>query len=194
MFTFATQNYSLVPLATEKIRNGHGIIAATRLSIFVTKRLRRDIRGHSSRPIGCPSRHYRKGEQMKRIAFALVLLLAVDVSAATYSEFLAALRQVETGSEPNGGRDSVGDSGRSKGPYQIGLAYFKDSGVAGTWDDVRDRAFAERVMFAYWKRYCPAALASNDFETLARTHNGGPKGAARNATLGYWRKVSALLD
>lgn len=131
---------------------------------------------------------------MKRIAFALVFLLASQANATTMTEFLRAIRTVETGGEPNGGRDAIGDQGRSIGPYQIGLAYFKDSNVKGQWEDVRDPAFAERVMIAYWRRYCPAALASNDFETLARVHNGGPRGAAKNATLPYWRKVHALLD
>ena len=125
----------------------------------------------------------------------LVVLLAccAKVKGAT-PELFQAIRQVETGSEPNGGRDSVGDGGRSIGPYQIGKAYWLDSGVKGQWEDVRDKAYAERVMIAYWKKYVPAALAANDYEVLARVHNGGLRGHKKQATIKYWNKVRALLD
>jgi hypothetical protein len=124
---------------------------------------------------------------------ALSLCFIASAPAQDMRQFLDAIRQVETGGEPNGGRDSTGDNGRSIGPYQIGLAYWKDSRVSGQWADVRDRTYAERVMMAYWKRYAPAALASNDFETLARVHNGGVRGASKNATIPYWRKVQAAM-
>ena len=45
----------------------------------------------------------------------------------------------------------------------------------------------------YLSRYAPGALASGDWATCARVWNGGPKGASKSATLGYWRKVEGKL-
>ena len=107
---------------------------------------------------------------------------------------LDAIRVVETGGEPNGGRDATGDRGRSIGPYQIQRAYWIDSGVAGRWEDCRDVEYARRVVKAYWQRYCPRALAQADLEVLARVHNGGLSGHRKAGTLGYWRKVELELE
>jgi hypothetical protein len=109
---------------------------------------------------------------------------------------LDAIRQVETG----GHRDpvnAVGDGGKAIGPYQIHRVYWQDaverdpSLVANgeTYANVRNQAYAERVILAYWSRYAP----SWDAQTLSRIHNGGPKGHRRRATLGYWGKVQAAL-
>jgi len=125
---------------------------------------------------------------------AIVLAMVATSAYAAPRELLDAIRHVETGGERNGGRDAIGDNGRSIGPYQIGRAYWLDSRVPGSWDDCRDTAYAERVMAAYWARYCPAALSANDMETLARVHNGGPSGHRKQATTGYWRKVKAAMD
>lgn len=109
---------------------------------------------------------------------------------------LDAIRHVETGgcADP---ASAVGDGGRALGPYQIHRGYWQDavqfdpSLVANgeTYASVRNAAYAERVMLAYWSRYAK----SWDAETLARVHNGGPKGARKAATLGYWAKVRAVL-
>jgi len=101
---------------------------------------------------------------------------------------LDAIREVETGNHP-APHSAVGDGGRSLGPYQIGWRYWRDSGVAGQYQSVRNPTYAERVILAYWKRYCPAALARRDWQVLARIHNGGPTGHRDRDTLAYWRKV-----
>ena len=93
---------------------------------------------------------------------------------------------------------ATGDRGRSRGCYQISHAYWKDAcKFAGArlnyYDHVWDKSTAERIMIWYWKRYCPHALESLDFETLARIHNGGPRGDRKYATLRYWRKVKHAL-
>ena len=49
-------------------------------------------------------------------------------------------------------------------------------------------------MIAYWKRYCPKAFEAGDWETLARVHNGGPKGHTKKATLKYWEKVKNRME
>ena len=104
-----------------------------------------------------------------------------------------AIRQVETGNSADAA-NAVGDGGRSLGPYQIQWKYWRDSGVPGKYSDVRGTAYAEKVMLAYWQRYCPTALARGDSQTLARVHNGGPSGARKGSTLKYWRKVSVAMS
>jgi len=45
---------------------------------------------------------------------------------------------------------------------------------------------------AYLKRYAPQAWAAGDVVTLARIHNGGPRGATKPATINYGAKVARL--
>lgn len=114
--------------------------------------------------------------------------------AASLDGLLAALREVETGGEPEGGRLAVGDGGQALGPFQIHRAYWTDAGVPGSFERCRDADYARRVVIAYWERWCPDALRELDLETLARTHNGGPAGARKASTRGYWRKVRLVLE
>lgn len=46
--------------------------------------------------------------------------------------------------------------------------------------------YAERTVINYWLRYCPWALEFGDWETLARTHNGGPCYWHSFSTTRYW--------
>lgn len=108
-------------------------------------------------------------------------------------EILDALRTVETGGEKRGGRHAVGDGGAAIGPYQIHRAYWTDAKLPGRYEDCRDPRYARSVVLAYWKRYCADALARCDAETLARTHNGGPRGSTRAGTIGFWKKVERAL-
>lgn len=87
---------------------------------------------------------------------------------------------------------AVGDSGRAIGMYQIHHAYWKDSGMPGRWEDCRDPAYSQRVVMAYWKRYCPDALRRGDLEVLCRVHNGGPQGYKKPHTVGYWQRIQAV--
>lgn len=127
-----------------------------------------------------------------RAAMIVLLLHAGAVHAVNVRPLLDAIRQVETGgrSDPAQAR---GDDGRSLGPYQIQRPYWRDSGVPGNYEQVRDTAYAERVVVAYWKRYCPRALAAGDWETLARVHNGGPLGKSKASTKVYWLRVRRAL-
>ena len=125
----------------------------------------------------------------------LIMCLVVARSAVETDglvPFFNAVRSVETGgvAQP---QDAVGDGGRSIGPYQISRAYWADSGISGDWTRCKDRAYAEAVMLAFWKRYCPEALRLRDFETLARVHNGGPRGDRKDATLAYWKRIQVRL-
>lgn len=117
----------------------------------------------------------------------------VATAAWTLDEILDAIRAVETGGEAGDGQRASGDGGRAIGPYQIHRGCFQDAGVAGRYEDCRDPEFARRVVIAYWQRWCPKALERRDAEILARVHNGGPKGAGKDATLAFWRKVEQRL-
>ena len=126
---------------------------------------------------------------------ALVLLfscLSPLTANADMRSFFNALAQVETGSSANPAT-AVGDSGRSLGPYQIGRQYWKDSGVTGSYRSVSNKAYAERVMLAYWQKHCPQALARRDYRTLARVHNGGPDGTQEKKTALYWQRVRQAM-
>ena len=123
------------------------------------------------------------------------LVLGVPpLRAERLEHIFAAIRRVETRGEANPAA-AVGDSGRSFGPYQISRKYWLDAGARCDWGDVRKEPVAEKVMLAYWQRYCPAALKKGDAMVLARIHNGGPKGLRKmTATENYWRRVLTELN
>ena len=125
----------------------------------------------------------------------LVLFLGTSALRAERLEHIFnAIRTVETGNESDPA-EAVGDHGRSFGPYQISKKYWLDAGALCEWDDVKKAAEAEKIMRAYWKRYCPTALKKGDAATLARIHNGGPNGVKRKAaTQGYTQRVLAEID
>ena len=126
---------------------------------------------------------------MKCLLLIIFLLFKHDHDQ-NVGKFLHAIRVVETGGWKNDGIGAVGDHGNSIGPYQIQRAYWLDANIAGTWEQCStDVAYSERVMLAYFKRYAKTALENEDWEKLARIHNGGPKGYRHKATLPYWQKV-----
>jgi len=136
-----------------------------------------------------------KGEPMRALVALSIWLAAPMVASAVPADkslrpLLDAIRQVESGGRTG---EIIGDGGRSLGPYQIQRPYWQDSNVPGRYGDVRNVEYAERVMIAYWQRYCPTALARRDYQTLARIHNGGPQGHRKAATLKYWKKVEKAL-
>lgn len=111
---------------------------------------------------------------------------------ANLTALFQAIRMVETGAEDRP-ENAVGDGGKSLGPYQISRKYLADSGIRGDWQRCRDRKYSEAVMIAYWKRHCPEALRTRDYQKLARVHNGGPNGHRKAATRPYWNMVRGIL-
>ncbi|UCD28723.1 MAG: hypothetical protein JSV03_16875 [Planctomycetota bacterium] len=130
---------------------------------------------------------------MKFCWILTLMIVSSSLANSSVRPLFDAIREVETGghSDPT---NAKGDGGRSLGPYQITWAYWKDSALPGRYRMVRQKAYAERVMTAYWRRYCPHALTRHDFQTLARIHNGGPKGATSINTIAYWRRVRQKLS
>lgn len=132
--------------------------------------------------------------------------VAAEVAAADreanaeqrFDLFLRAVRLIESGGNVN----AVGAAGEI-GPYQIRYSYYADaaeqvhqrSGIEVPPFEVacRDEQWSRVLIVAYMHRYCPEAMLTNDFETMARTHNGGPRGPEKPATEEYWRRVRALM-
>ena len=120
---------------------------------------------------------------------ALLLALAATAQAAPPDSFFRALHIVET----SGKRGPIlGDNGRALGPLQIHRAYHADARVAGDYSRCEDLDYSKRVVTAYLQRYAPQAWAAGDVSTLARIHNGGPRGDKKTATLSYAAKVTRL--
>lgn len=147
-----------------------------------------------------PSRRAHRRLAAAVALFVLLLLWATHRSEpprATWprAAVLAAIRFVESSD-----RDDVpdGDNGLAIGPYQIHEVYWRDANASdtslgGTYQDCRRRAYAERVVAAYMAKWCKDAWLAGDAEVIARVHNGGPGGADRASTLGYWERVRARL-
>ena len=109
------------------------------------------------------------------------------------SDLLRAMAIVESGSTADS--DVLGDNGRSLGPLQIGQAYWTDANMPdGDYEDCTSYDYACRVAVKYWMRYCHEALCERDYATLARIHNGGPRGHCKKTTLKYWAKVQKELQ
>lgn len=110
-------------------------------------------------------------------------------------QILAAIRFVESSNRAD---VPDGDGGKAIGPYQIWFVYWQDAiaaepSLGGTYQDCRDREYAERVIGAYMRRWVPDAWRAGEAEVLARVHNGGPRGPQNPKTDGYWRRVRGQL-
>lgn len=127
---------------------------------------------------------------------SLILLLALCATchAAPPDSFWRALHLVESSGRTTGPilGDYVNGQPQALGPLQIHRGYHKDSRVAGDYSRVSDLNYSVRVATAYLKRYAPEAWAAGDVETLARVHNGGPRGHLKPATKGYGARVKAF--
>lgn len=145
----------------------------------------------------------RRGGPRRRITLAAAVLLAAvwwlfaqgERQRWPRAEILDAIRYVESGGRE---RPPDGDGGLAIGPYQIHEVYWLDAlsfrpELGGSYQDCRNRAYAERVLAAYMQKYAADAWASGDAERIARVHNGGPKGHTNPKTDGYWRRVRERL-
>lgn len=124
------------------------------------------------------------------------LVLTGSVKGNSHEDFLDALQQVESSGSLN---PPDGDNGKAIGPFQIHVAYWKDACEADKalrrdYQACRDYAYSRAVVIAYFARYAPKAWTKKDWETLARIHNGGLRGANKAATVGYWKKVQQIMD
>jgi hypothetical protein len=115
-----------------------------------------------------------------------------ETSNISLNDFLKALHQVETGGQTG---SIIGDNGRALGPFQIHKIYWSEVApqIGGRYQDVSNLDYAKKVVIAYFLKYAKDALKNKDWETLAKIHNGGPRGAKKKSTEKYWQKVKAHL-
>lgn len=152
------------------------------------------IRGFTCAPTRAQLREQgrRMGAQLKSLAaVAAALLLAFVLASPSQAgeaddKLLSCLWAKEASSQLNP-RD--GDGGKAIGPYQIHRVYWQDAvdydkSIGGTYQDCRDKIYAEKVVKAYLRRYTPSNAT---YEHMARVHNGGPNGHKKKATEGYWK-------
>ena len=113
----------------------------------------------------------------------------------TRRELLRAIHQVESSGRSN---PPDGDGGRAIGPYQIHYVYWLDATsfdpeLGGDYQQCRQLDYAEQVIDAYMRRYAKSAWQQGIGETIAKVHNGGPKGHQKLTTEGYWQRVRKHL-
>lgn len=119
----------------------------------------------------------------------------VDKARKAMQAFLDAIAQVESA----GCNNIVGDNGKAIGRMQIWEMYWGDAlyycpELGGEYSDCKTKLYAERVTVAYLLRFNRKAVEAKDWQTLARIHNGGPKGHTKEATKKYWVKVRKELS
>jgi hypothetical protein len=121
---------------------------------------------------------------------------SVPVLSSNFKTFLDAMVLVEYGKPDIDGGYVLkkGDGGRSIGPLQIQRPYWTDAQILGRYEQVTSLPYAVKTMVNYMLRYCPDALFRDEWETMARIHNGGPNGHRIQATVGYWLKIKARME
>lgn len=123
---------------------------------------------------------------------ALIATAALAVPPVVPTDrLLDAMYTVESGR----GKNLIGDGGKAIGPYQIWYSYWQDAveydpSIGGSYRDCMDKAYSERIVWAYWCRYAPKGAS---VEQLARIHNGGRMGYKNAKTVGYWGKIRKAL-
>ena len=110
-------------------------------------------------------------------------------------KLLAAMCEVES----NGDCSKIGKVGEL-GCYQIRECFWIDAlehdpSIGGEYEDIIDREYAEKCIYAYWDRYATEKRLDRPVtdEDRARMHNGGPNGHKKTSTIKYWNKIQNEL-
>jgi hypothetical protein len=137
------------------------------------------------------------------VLFALLPFAARAMEQeSAQDKFFHALRIVECGdvaNPPDGDKDPKTGKYMAIGPYQIWEKYFDDAVKADEsirslkYQDCRDPDKAAMVVGAYLQHYAPKSWAKQNWQVLARVHNGGPSGHRSKLTVKYWAKVEAAM-
>jgi hypothetical protein len=120
-----------------------------------------------------------------------------DGKVEDFRDLLDAIRFVESGNNPSPPKK---DGGAARGKYQIHESFWLDSHTEGTYSQVDDPEYAEKVIVNYWKLYCPVACRTKNYKELSKFFHLGRTRA--NKTLDekwqkdfdiYWEKVQKQL-
>lgn len=128
-------------------------------------------------------------------AFLLVCQAATSANQQPdpFARALKAMIQVESKGDP----EAIGDGGRAIGVLQIHRDYWTDAtsflGVSWPYSDARDPVKAAAAVRAYTAHYAAHYGRPWTAETIARIHNGGPRGWEKASTRPYWAKVKAAM-
>ena len=121
-------------------------------------------------------------------------LETADVSR--HVKLLAAMCEVESGGDCS--KIGLADE---LGCYQILEPYWIDAleqnpSIGGVYEDVLDKEYSEKVIYAFWDRYATEERLGRPVtdEDRARMHNGGPNGYKKDATIKYWNKIKKELN
>ena len=110
-------------------------------------------------------------------------------------KFYQALGQIESNNKPK----AVGDNGRAIGIYQIHKSYWQDAvdfnkSIKGRYSDCFNVEYSKKIVQAYFNRYERESIKNQNFENLARCHNGGYNWRnKREKTNNYWAKFKLIL-
>ena len=125
----------------------------------------------------------------------LISTILVLGTASAHDELMQSICIVESNCDST----AIGAAGEI-GPYQILKCYWKDAvehdpNIGGVYSDCLDKDYSEKIMLAYWDRYCTEKRLGRKptDEDRARIHNGGPNGYKKNSTIKYWKLVKANI-
>jgi soluble lytic murein transglycosylase-like protein len=111
-------------------------------------------------------------------------------------QLLAAIAQVESGSDPN----AYNEAEQAAGMFQLRPIYVKDVNRILNYDgysleDRYDPNKCVQMMCVYWAHYLnPDRIGRYPtYEDYARVHNGGPDGHKKASTRAYWKKVKDAM-
>ena len=126
----------------------------------------------------------------KLLTLSLVFCGLSAFSATVDSKFLKAINMVEAS-----GRQGyiVGDGGKALGGYQIHKEFWIDAvaydkTIGGSYGDVTNKEYAEKVITAYLNRYARKAIIAHDYKALACAFHRGKDNEK------YWLRVKANLE
>ena len=132
---------------------------------------------------------------VKLLTFSFLSLNLLAENIKINDKFLVALRKTETIGAPNNGINARGRHGEL-GPYQIRINYWRDAigydkTIGGSFSNCGQKEYSEKVITAYLNRYCKKAILASDYETMARTHNNGPK--INKSSVSYWNRFKKFF-
>jgi len=139
---------------------------------------------------------------MKYYALIVFLTMAVTLegpnkipNVSRHVDLLAAMCEIESGGDCS--KIGLADE---LGCYQILEPYWIDAlkydpSIGGVYEDVIDREYAEKVIYAWWSRYATEERLGRPVtdEDRARMHNKGPNGYKKDSSIPYWIKVQDEL-
>lgn len=132
---------------------------------------------------------------MKQLATLTLCIVGMCLTADIYN----AIAEVESGTDDR----AYNRNERAAGRYQIRPIYLRDvnriAGTNYTLDDRYDAQKALEIVQIYTDHYAEIYKRRTGKpitdEVIARIHNGGGyKGALKECTEKYWKKVKAVLD